>query len=118
MTFTEAITAVARENPEKVYERKPLTSCLYVHVSEDQALPGCLIGAALHRMGISLEDLHSFDVGSRPSGASDVMERLSIGTEVERLAAERAQRHQDAGSSWGKCLDIYLEALKTMESEL
>jgi hypothetical protein len=96
--------AVAEKGDGYVYSRLDgyAGMCLYVH---DDG-PGCIMGNALHRMGVSLEFLSS----AEGEGITSVLEYLYcrgiIGDystlDLERLSSIQAA--QDCGSTWGKAV--------------
>lgn len=78
-------------------------SCRYVRT--DASEPACLIGAALHKCGVSLGAL------VRMEGTAAVNLDLDLPAKV-RNAAQRAQTVQDDGGTWGLALIEYLTALE------
>jgi hypothetical protein len=106
VTFTEAIrAAVALRGRDYVYEPPAGFSCLYVHIDDGEA--GCLIGTALHLLGIPLDQLAE----GEGENAGYLMTSLDVGTDRERVAAMAAQEQQDTGHKWGFALDMYDKAL-------
>lgn len=106
------VIKVARENPDHVYKDENGIvggMCTYEH----NGFPSCIIGHALHRLGMSLEQLHVFDTAylgglgimevfgdytdlldydNDPNGINDVMFLSSV------------QTNQDSGIPWGKAV--------------
>jgi hypothetical protein len=97
----EAVEAVVAERGEDfVYEAPEGDSCKYVHVAEDfTPVPGCLFGAALHRTGVSLEDLSQVE----GDPVFDLLPPDAYSAAV-RAAAESAQGAQDTGHEYGEVL--------------
>ncbi|MFJ8818180.1 hypothetical protein [Amycolatopsis thermoflava] len=78
-------------------DRAPLPNCVYAH----NGAPSCLVGHALHRAGVPVEDL------AKMTGQIDELswwpESLDVGSDaVEVFLA--AQYAQDEGSPWGDAL--------------
>jgi hypothetical protein len=79
-----------------------------VHESEDWS-PGCLVGAALVKGGVSMKQI--VDTGSNEDGSDLLLDRLInagvIGKVTDGAVAviARAQSLQDRGDSWGYALD-------------
>ncbi len=74
---------------------------------ETVTLPGCLVGTALHIVGVSLDDLDAFD-GSIDSGTAPALRRHEI-LDVKRtalLTLKIAQVAQDTGRTWGEALRL------------
>jgi hypothetical protein len=96
--------AVAEKGDDYVYSRLDgyVGTCLYVHDDE----PGCIMGNALHRMGVSLDQLGD----KEGEGITSVLEYLHnrgiIGDypslDLEKLSSIQAA--QDCGSTWGKAV--------------
>lgn len=106
--FIDAIRAIVAETGEDhVYERiddgnDPHRSCWYVHDGQ----PSCLIGRALHRIGVPL------DLLARNEGTSalSLMEDIGGFSYTVRLAADLAQDVQDGqdkGNTWGDALRVF-----------
>jgi len=91
-----------------------LTGCRYVHGIGSSQQPGCLIGHVLHRLGLSLADLHATDEGG-PDGGEDAAitdygSRLGLHPVTVDVLAE-AQGVQDDGTPWGGAYDDALARL-------
>jgi hypothetical protein len=104
-----------------VYEKEDSeSSCLYVHGvnrewDEDQeeytildfnnATPGCLVGAALHKAGVPLDKMG--DARRNESGSYDLIRDLELRDELVKVSEHavnyfaNAQASQDAGAPWG-----------------
>jgi hypothetical protein len=99
--------AVADRGEEYVYPRQGTdtnSSCLYWHKNEQA--PGCLVGLALHQLGVSAEVLESFG----PAGIRMLAPSLPhlSGVEMSPAALElmsKVQCYQDQGMPWGSALD-------------
>ena len=96
--LARAIREVAAEDPNYVYQRPGSRVCLYVHWDANGTLrPGCLIGTALHRLGVPLETLSGYE--SKP--AHEVLDHVAPDVSSHmRRAATRVQRVQDLGATW------------------
>jgi hypothetical protein len=111
-TFTEAEfvqavrDAVAERGKDYVYSSPDdYGNCKYWHEKNEQ--PGCLFGLALHKLGVSGEDLYGFDNGMG-GGIQDILETsYGLGYEVAR-AAENAQGAQDNSLAWGDAASWFL----------
>lgn len=71
--------------------------------------PACLIGLALYKIDPGL----LAHVELQYDGASEVMGRAGVQDEMLLLAANVAQRRQDAGAPWGDALSEYEGVLRT-----
>jgi hypothetical protein len=110
--FIDAIKAVASESPETVYTPPAHMNtesgrCFYVHTDAEnpedlgKATPGCLIGVALHRVGVPLYVLQEHEGDC----ASGVISRVLPGASTDTLSfANIAQGSQDEGKPWGMAL--------------
>jgi hypothetical protein len=108
--FTEAIKALVKESPDKVYARPEHmeaateAACYYVHTSpedETQLSPGCLIGAALHKVGVPLEELRKHEGQAAWALLRRLMPHLSADT--VNFAGD-IQAWQDQRNAWGDSL--------------
>lgn len=103
--FYAAVRKVAAEAPNTVYRttipdhQNSGTNCLYVHTdtSDNPVSAGCIIGQALHALGVSLETLAMHERKS----AHVVMADLGIGSFDAQEAARNVQISQDSGETWG-----------------
>jgi hypothetical protein len=113
--FTAAMkAAVAERGADYVYPTEwrdttvpgdnPAGMCLYV--KPDKSGPACLIGEALHRMGVPVEELALLE-NKGASMALSVVFGHDPALFGYRVAAESAQLEQDAGRTWGSALDAY-----------
>ncbi|GAA2294375.1 hypothetical protein GCM10010149_47940 [Nonomuraea roseoviolacea subsp. roseoviolacea] len=103
----DAIKTVAAENPDRVYtspEHMSTTgTCFYVHRDEatDELSPGCLVGAALHRLGVPLETLQR----NEDTNAFNLLSKLFPMLTTQTCSfANSAQMDQDGGRSWGEAV--------------
>jgi len=108
--------AIAEKGEEYVYQREG-TVCSYVHqvgevwdeesdtYEEDysSAVPGCLVGHALHLGGISLEVLSGYNL----DGSHDLLSALKRANEIGEVSDRAAhylaqvQGSQDNAAPWG-----------------
>lgn len=97
---------VYREEHGRHQSGKP--TCVYVFNDK----PSCLIGRALFRIGVPVEELRNHDEDT-PYGvsASCVMDHLGGFSYKVGLAADYAQDVQDRGGTWGEALDKFHEYL-------
>ena len=105
VTFRTLLETIAAERPDFVY-RKPDVSqeCLY---RPSQRRPGqkkvrCIIGEALHRLGMTDAELFELDA-SDESNAYDVLSGLGFDDDVCHYA-QMVQTAQDTGKSWGAAI--------------
>lgn len=103
---------VAEAGEEFVYKSPAgLGVCLYVHRTPGAAaVPGCLVGQVLHRLGAPLDELAEYE----SQLAGEVSPRLLDGVtraDAISLALDKAQVLQDAGHSWGAALRAAEEVL-------
>jgi hypothetical protein len=111
-TFVQTVRDLVTESPDYIYsspdhmkegEFDADLTCFYVHMDEDGETsgPGCLVGKALHRLGIPLETLR----GQEANGAREVIANLHLPlTAKVRLFASTVQGHQDDGDPWAVAL--------------
>lgn len=101
--------AVRERGPDFVYPKgesgwrlNPSGMCRYVRTDKEE--PACLIGLALFKLGVPLEELRGYE----SSGADIVIDgTTSLGHEDVFAAATTAQSIQDEGSTWGEALRGY-----------
>lgn len=115
--FTEAMRAAVEERgPGYVYPfhnpnyTTPTGACVYQTPSGE---PACIIGLALHNLGVELPDHYKIM-------SADVLMRSMADVEFPLpvvYAAEYAQARQDAGTTWGEAMNTYLEALADIGEE-
>lgn len=87
--------------------------CLYAH----EGKPDCVVGRALHKAGVTVEQLEAMDnIGATydgfPTGIGVVAmpENVNL-TEQGREVFKAAQEWQDAGFKWGEALSFAEKAL-------
>jgi hypothetical protein len=107
--YAKAVELVEAEIAEKgedyVYERN---FCVNVHQDSETGewCGSCLIGRALIRAGIPPETFsEKFCVGSGIHNVVDTMLPILRVTAKAVSFFDFVQRHQDAGTSWGKALE-------------
>lgn len=107
-SFRAAVRQLAAEQPEYVYTRPDpfgYNTCVYQY----NGAPSCLIGQALHRLGVPVESLAAADNGAfERKGASTVLAVLAPGTSADTRAwAQEVQYHQDLGNiPWGEAVRL------------
>lgn len=72
-------------------------TCVYVH----EGKPSCMVGQILHRHGVSLEELASYE----NRGAYSVAWLTTTCGEYAPSFLSAIQRRQDRGQSWGVALE-------------
>lgn len=108
------VEKVARENPDFIYDASE-TGCKYVKDSK----PSCLVGHALFRLGVPLDQLKVYDNTNDFSGSA--IGTVLLGDLYERddpIAVEKctvAQKEQDSGASWGTAVQRAKKAMKLMQ---
>lgn len=99
-----AMTEVVKEaGVDHVYKQHIGAGCSYVYEGQ----PDCLVGRALHKLGVSIETLEAMDedFGAFYSVVSTHLpEELDITAEAWRVLS-LAQECQDRGHTWGVALD-------------
>ena len=77
--------------------------CTYVHVTGER--PHCIVGRALYRAGVTLDELSDMD-DRTPTNIDRVRmpSRVRL-TWPARMVLGKAQHAQDWGHPWGKALD-------------
>lgn len=106
----DALREVARENPNKVYEKPAYYNadkalCFYVHSDPGtgEESPGCLIAHALVRVGVPLDRMKSWE----GSGAALVASALTSGLRADTLdVLAMAQDRQDVGETWADSVNF------------
>ena len=85
--------------PDYVYPLASQARCVYTVDGE----PSCLVGHALHRLGVSIADLETMDAaGFGAIMVVDVPGATLVGDAREVFG--QAQMAQDAGRTWGNAL--------------
>lgn len=91
---------VAQEQPEYVYERGEAGKCHY----ERNGQPSCIVGHAMHRLGVSTFDLREFDAAG-DSAIEDIIEAnpdmFDKDDEPGMELLIEAQDRQDQEVPWG-----------------
>ena len=97
------VKKVAAERPDYVYSEEP---CQYQYDGK----PSCIVGHALHRLGVSIEALEALDAAQEGGGvpASGLPSYLPIlveeGSRSALLSVCEAQEAQDDGIPWGEAV--------------
>ena len=97
------VKKVAAEQPDYVYSEEP---CQYQHDGK----PSCIVGHALHRLGVPIEALEALDDAQEGGGvpASGLPSYLPIlveeGSRSALIALGEAQEAQDDGIPWGEAV--------------
>lgn len=99
------------EDPWGDVQDKPL--CAYLHNDENgnPTVPGCLVGHALLKLGVSKEFLAKHNAGPTASDVAQYMEAEGIAsvTRKARTLFGWAQGRQDDGDSWGEAVKDAVE---------
>lgn len=112
---------IAERGADYVYEKEG-SSCKYVHgvkydeaewgdgqESFSEAVPGCLVGAVLHRAGVPLDQMGTYS--RNEEGSYDLIEHLTA-DELVNVSREannflsNVQSSQDAGAPWGVAAEM------------
>jgi hypothetical protein len=94
-------------------------SCLYVHQVNGDLVPGCLVGTALHRLGVPLQTM-TWHEGASAHGLLRRLTKIGViegGADHIAFALNEAQAYQDKGSSWGYALRIYERRMHELKFE-
>lgn len=75
------------------------SGCDYVRNGQ----PSCLIGCAVHKLGVSVEELASHELATAVSLFTRLWPNLRYDSLVVRVA-QTAQNKQDNGKTWGEAL--------------
>jgi hypothetical protein len=109
ITFQDAHRAVKEavkaKGEDYVYaDPDPQGSCSYVHGDT----PGCIVGHALHNLGVSIDLLRAMDCSDVPIfAAAYELELVPAGVTATEKALQfftAAQMHQDMRATWGQAL--------------
>lgn len=118
-TLIAELKRLADESPDYVYGApahmtrgyEGTTVCLYVHTDpggdESKDAPGCIVGKALHRLGVPLATLAEFEHYNPREIAGEILPGVTISGS---LFAGRVQRAQDRGKTWRAAVDYAKEA--------
>lgn len=111
--FTAAIEAVVAERGESFVYEKPegFRACQYTN---EDGTPGCLIGAALAKLGYTAENTRGLErtyPDSYGYSAREILEALGIDDSTLLIAATKAQNRQDDGLEYHAALEAYHAAL-------
>ncbi|MGV9815454.1 hypothetical protein ACWDTQ_26530 [Streptomyces cellulosae] len=106
----DALLAVAAENPGRVYtapehmDANGQGRCFYVHTDPETGEPvepGCIVGTALHRLGVPLDSLMNFET----LPAAEVLDAFFKDVSAPIMDAySLAQARQDTGRTWQKAV--------------
>jgi len=108
----DTVRALVAERPDYVYTGDGEgyvpgeSSCYYVHEQSDGTkVPGCLVGHALHALGVPLDVLEEYEGTSAHAAAEQT---LSISDSATRTLSflSVAQEWQDRGAPWGNALAV------------
>ncbi len=108
-TLMKTLRQVVAEKPTHVYEGPEYSEraddCLYVHRDETGAIegPGCVMGHALHRLGVPLEELALYEGLAIACVVGHLTSGISQGTEE---ILRRVQTLQDEGSPWSEAYEL------------
>lgn len=102
--------AVESESPDFIYGSRYVNGCFYVSRGE----PACIVGRALHSLGVPIETLSAMDVGmdgtiTHPDTVQVLRDAGFLPTESALVVMRTAQMEQDAGSSWGEAMAAALD---------
>ncbi|MEN8656249.1 hypothetical protein ABCR94_38190 [Streptomyces sp. 21So2-11] len=106
-TALSTLRQVVAERPEHVYSPPEYmrsgpddNSCFYVHKDVDGSIvdSGCVVGVALHRLGVPLEALVKYEGLPARAVLHRIAPRLSDRTNEQ---FNDMQIRQDAGDAWG-----------------
>jgi hypothetical protein len=101
--LVDALRMVVAENPDNVYTAPDHMasgdSCFYVHYAPftGDLTAGCMVGAALERLGVPLEDLSAAE--TLPADTVLIRYFPQVSGKTCRLF-KWAQRRQDEGKTW------------------
>jgi hypothetical protein len=94
--LVDALREVAAGRPDYAYEPPgDGVECLYVH----NGAPSCLVGHALHRLGVPLGALYVI----KPSDELIPQLFIEVGADVN-VAVWNVQTAQDNGAPWGEAI--------------
>ena len=97
------VKKVAAEQPDYVYEEK---YCQYQHGGK----PSCIVGHALHRLGVSPETLKVLDEKNGGGGIpafglpNEFPDLIEMDSEASLFALSEAQEAQDSRLPWGEAV--------------
>lgn len=91
-------------NEDFVYEPHDNGLCTYVHNGQ----PDCLVGQALHKLGVPLDALERIQDGDTfdPAGIGEVSDDTFELTPLATSLLAEAQRYQDTGYPWHDALQV------------
>jgi hypothetical protein len=124
-TIVERFTVAMREvvadrGPNYVYPRGEAgwveaedpqefsAGCRYVRADVEE--PACLIGVALFKLGVTLDQLREAE---GQTGGAVVFHFFPDAPLVLLVAIDRAQSYQDEGKTWGEALEAYEDTLRS-----
>lgn len=105
----EALRAeVAQEGPDHVYEKPDGDDCFYTWGGQ----PSCLVGRALFRLGVPLDELRDWENANARELSNSAMDddnltpiRPALTTVQAAQVFQVAQFRQDDGLPWGNALE-------------
>ncbi|MFJ9616695.1 hypothetical protein [Streptomyces noursei] len=100
------VEAVTAKGYDYVYDNgDPLSEvCWYVHQDVNgNDVPGCLVGDALHRLGVPLGEIKKHEERGAYGVAGSLIDVAENRGRVLSMLSQ-AQDHQDTGGTWGGAL--------------
>lgn len=100
------VRAVARSYPNYKYESSE-DSCAYFHLGQDMEhySAGCIVGHALHRLGVSYEDIEEYNFSTEICELIDLFMPPEGRDNASEAFLMAVQQKQDVGLPWGKCVE-------------
>lgn len=103
--LADKVIEVADSYPKHVYKPSSKDNCAYFDIGQDgNYAAGCIVGHALHRLGVTLEDIKEFNL------STEVTELLYLFMPPERrdpasdIFLLNVQKKQDEGRAWKECV--------------
>lgn len=103
--LAEKVREVADSYPKHVYKSGDSDNCAYFEVGQDgNYAAGCIVGHALHRLGVTLEDIEEYNLSTEVTELIDLFmppENRDAASEIFLL---NVQRKQDMEHPWKDCV--------------
>lgn len=102
--LADKVREVAQDYPDNVYKAEHDDSCVYFNIGQDGYYSAsCIVGHALHRLGVKLEDIEEFNNGTVNELFEVYMPRVNRDTATDKWLTT-VQDYQDFQMPWGQCV--------------
>jgi hypothetical protein len=106
--LASGVRAVARDYPTYKYEAAQADMCAYFNpgTTKDTYAASCIVGHALHRLGVTYGDIEEYNLSTQINELLDVFMLPENRDAVSDKFLLSVQNNQDLGMAWGRCVEI------------